>query len=87
MELLNSRFNDKIQTDLELSIVEKEDGIEIGQPEFYETFLYKIDVVGNDVNVSKSEHYVDDVNSLALDGIINSIIHEYIGDDNIETIN
>jgi hypothetical protein len=85
-ESVNPRFADKLKTDLSLLITETADGIEIGQPGFYETYLYKIKVVGSEVHVGKSEHYVDDVNSLALEDIIDDIITQYLGINYIETI-
>jgi len=60
--------------------------IEIGQPEYYESFLYKMIVTGSDIQLIKSEHYVDDVYNLALEDIVLSLIKSYLGEDNIEMI-
>lgn len=64
----------------------EDNNIEIGQPDLYESFLYKLLVNGNDMQLIKSEHYVDDVYNLALEDIVLSLIESYIGEDNIETI-
>ena len=85
-ERLNTLFKNKIQKDVTMQITEHGNIIEIGQPEFYESFLYKIIVTGNDVQLIKSEHYVDDVYNLALEDIVLSLIESYIGQENIETI-
>lgn len=70
-----------------MHITQTEGGtIEIGQPDFYESFLYKIVVNGSDIQLIKSEHYVDDVYNLALEDIVLSLIESYIGEENIETI-
>jgi hypothetical protein len=86
-ELINPRFKNKVKSgSLELLITNTSDGIEIGQPQYYDGYLYKVKISGNEVLVKKSEHYVDDVNSLALEDIIDNIIVEYLGVNHIETI-
>lgn len=86
-ERLNTLFKNKIQKDITMQITEPGDNtIEIGQPDFYESFLYKIIINGSDVQLIKSEHYVDDVYNLALEDIVLSLIESYIGHENIETI-
>jgi len=86
-ERLNTLFKNKIQKDVIMQVTQTEDNtIEIGQPDFYESFLYKIVINGSDVQLVKSEHYVDDVYNLALEDIVLSLIESYIGQDNIETI-
>ncbi len=83
---LNPLFQDKIQKDVNLRVTHNENVIEIGQPDLYQTFLYQIVVDGADIRVIKSEHYVDDVYSLALDDLISGIIAGYVGPNNIEYI-
>ncbi len=85
-EHVPERFSDKIKKELQLTITETAEGIEIGIPEFYETYLYKIKVVGSEVHAAKSEHYIDDVNNLALEDIIDETIVDYLGVNHIETI-
>jgi len=60
--------------------------IEIGQPDFYDSFLYKMMINGSDIQLIKSEHYVDDVYNLALEDIVLSLIESYIGEEHIEAI-
>jgi flavorubredoxin len=83
---VDQKFADKVKSDIKLAITESDHGIEIGQPHIYETYLYMIKIKGSDVLVSKSEHYIDDIYSLALEDIIDSIIVEYLGVKHIETI-
>lgn len=85
-ETLESRFDNKIKNGLKLGITETTEGIEIDVPGYYETFLYKIKIIGPEIHVSKSEHYIDDVNSLALEDLIDNIIVEYLGSGHIETV-
>ncbi len=86
-ERLNPLFKNKIQKDITMHITRPGDNtIEIGQPDFYESFLYKIMINGSDIQLIKSEHYVDDVYNLALEDIVLSLIESYIGEENIETI-
>jgi len=86
-ERLNTLFKSKIQKDVMMHIIQTEDNtIEIGQPDFYDSFLYKIIINDNDIQLVKSEHYVDDVYNLALEDIVLSLIESYISEDNIETI-
>lgn len=82
---LPAKFNDKIkaQGGTNLNVVENGNSIEIWLPAPYEDYLYKIDVDGNDVSVSKSEHYTDDVNSLAMEDVLMDIVVATIGEKNI----
>lgn len=86
VKLADQKFKEHIKTKEHLYITEKEDGIEIGIPEIYETYLYKIDVKGSNVSINKSEHYTDDINSLTLENVINDIVLNYIGEANIDGI-
>jgi hypothetical protein len=85
-ETVNEKFADKTKSNVKLTITETDQSIEIGQPDFYKTYLYKIQINGSDVLVGKSEHYIDDIYCLALEDIIDNIIVEYLGINHIETI-
>lgn len=80
---LPSAFDEKINTLAQLRIIEKGDLIEIWLPAPYEEYLYKININGSEVSVSKSEHYTDDVNSLALEDVLIATIIDFIGKENI----
>ncbi|MEO6523059.1 MAG: hypothetical protein ABIN91_15360 [Mucilaginibacter sp.] len=79
-------FDGKINTLAQLNILEKENNIEIWLPAPYQDYLYKIEIDGVNVNISKSEHYTDDVNSLAMEDVLMDIIIDFIGKENIEAI-
>jgi hypothetical protein len=83
---LPAKFNSKMQPHTNLNIIENGNSIEIWLPEPYEDYLYKIDVNGPDISVSKSEHYTDDVNSLAMEDVLTDIILEFIGKKNVAVV-
>ncbi|MBS1529687.1 MAG: hypothetical protein JSU01_05240 [Bacteroidetes bacterium] len=47
--------------------------IEISEPTLY-GFLYKIEVNGSELDITRSEHWTDDVNSLTVESILNELI-------------
>ncbi|RKR84227.1 hypothetical protein BDD43_4457 [Mucilaginibacter gracilis] len=83
---LPAKFNNKMYGGTNLNIVESGNSIEIWLPLPYEQYLYKIDVDGSDVNISKSEHYTDDANSLAMEDVLTDIVIAFIGKENIENL-
>ncbi|WP_448698491.1 hypothetical protein ACFGVR_16735 [Mucilaginibacter sp. AW1-3] len=86
-ERLNELFEAKIQKDVAMQVTQTDySTVEIGHPKYYESFLYKMIVKGSDIQLIKSEHYVDDVYNLALEDIVLTLIEKYIGQDNLETI-
>ncbi|OCX53126.1 hypothetical protein BEL04_02085 [Mucilaginibacter sp. PPCGB 2223] len=86
-EHLNDLFKAKIQKDIAMQItLTGEHTIEIGQPQFYDSFLYKMIVKGDELQLIKSEHYVDDVYNLALEDIVLNLIESYIGQENIVSV-
>lgn len=85
-ELLPAKFNSKVNKDHTINIVEKSNAIEIGLPAPYEEYLYLVEVDGNNLRISKSEHYTDDVNSLAMEDVLTDIVIAFIGKENIQAI-
>jgi hypothetical protein len=60
--------------------VEKhENNIDISLPELYDDILYHIEADGENLNITRSEHYTDDVNSLALESAMNELFDELSG--------
>lgn len=54
--------------------------IDITQPDLYGTdILYHIELEGQDLHITRSEHYVDDVNSLTLESILNELFKDVSG--------
>lgn len=78
---LNTIFRQQRQVDFDLTIEKNGNAIEISQPELYEGVLFKIEVKGSELHITRNEHYVDDVNSLALESILFGL-YEDLSDQN-----
>jgi hypothetical protein len=77
---LNPLFHEQKQSDMSFTIEEKNGAVEISQPETYEGFLFRIEPDGIHLNITRSEHYVDDVNSITVESILNALFEELSGD-------
>lgn len=54
--------------------------IDIYQPELYDgDILYRIEVKGEELHITRSEHYTDDVNSLTVESILNELFKDASG--------
>jgi hypothetical protein len=83
---LNPLFHQQKQSDINF-ITEINDGaVEISQPEIYEGFLFRIEIKGTELHITRSEHYVDDVNSLTLESILNSLFEELAKDGKVTLV-
>ncbi len=79
-ENLNKFFTEQRQTDLTLDVIKQGETIRIEQPQVYEGFLFKLTAEQpNQLKVEKSEHYVDDVNALTLESILDGIFVKILG--------
>jgi hypothetical protein len=70
------------QRHIEMHFVVKGEGkiIEISQPDIYgEDILYHIEIKGTELHITRSEHYVDDVNSLTVESILNELFKDISG--------
>ena len=77
---LNPTFQQQRQTDMSFKIEYTGSFIEVHQPQYYEGFLFRIEPKGNLVHITRSEHYVDDVNSLTLESVLHTLFGEFSGD-------
>jgi hypothetical protein len=77
---LNAMFREQRQVDFDLTIEKNSNAIEISQPEMYEGVLFKLEVKGSELHITRNEHYVNDVNSLTIESILN-ILYEDLTDD------
>lgn len=77
---LNPLFHEQKQSDMSFNIEEKNGVVEIWQPEVYEGFLFRIEPHGTELHITRSEHYVDDINSITIESILNSLFEELSGD-------
>ncbi|RYZ95814.1 MAG: hypothetical protein EOP47_25070 [Sphingobacteriaceae bacterium] len=76
---LNPMFQQRRQQDISLDIVKNGDTIEILQPELYEGYLFRLIGVSNNLEVHESEHYVDDINALTINSILDELFVEHLG--------
>jgi hypothetical protein len=77
---LNPLFKERRQTSIDFKIEKEGNTIKILQPELYPgDILYKIEVDGINLNITRSEHYVDDVNSLTVESILNDLFNDVSG--------
>jgi hypothetical protein len=83
---LNPLFHEHKQSDMSFKIEEKDGAIEIWQPETYEGFLFRIQPDGINLNITRSEHYVDDVNSITVESILNALFEELAKDGNVTLV-
>ena len=73
---LNPLFKEQRKTDLQFNVARSGNIIEITQPELYPgDVLYKIEIDRANLNITRSEHYVDDVNSLTIESILNDLFN------------
>lgn len=72
-EKLNRLFAEARQKAIQFLIIREGDTITISQPEMYEQYLFKLTGIGNELHIAKSEHYVDDVNLLTLQSLLETL--------------
>jgi hypothetical protein len=60
--------------------------IEIHQRALYEGFLYRIEIAGHELHITRNEHYVDDVNSLTVESILNEIFSGLSGGGKVNLV-
>jgi len=76
---LDSLFESQRQTKIHFTNQITDGAVEIYQPELYEGFLFRIEINGPELHITRSEHYVDDVNSLTVESILNKIFEDSAG--------
>jgi hypothetical protein len=79
-ERLNPLFHAQRQSNISFIISNTPNGIEIMQPELYEGVLFNIAVHYDELHITRNEHYVDDVNSITIESILNSLFKDISGD-------
>jgi len=73
---LNPLFKEQRQTEVDFLTQINNGIVEISQPELYDGVLFSIEVKGHELHITRSEHYVDDVNSLTIESILNELIKD-----------
>ncbi|WP_184550527.1 hypothetical protein [Mucilaginibacter sp. FT3.2] len=76
---LNPLFEERRQSDIKFTVSGKDDVLEISQPDLYEGVLFSLEVVGHELHITRNEHYVDDVNSLTIESILNDLFADVAG--------
>ena len=77
---LNPLFREQRQEDINFIIEKNDNAVEISYPPLYEGVLFKLEVKGSELHITRNEHYVDDVNSLTVESILNSLFED-LSDD------
>jgi len=80
---LNPLFQQQKQSDISFNIENKDGAVEISQPELYDGFLFRIEPEESQLMITRSEHYVDDINSITVESILNSLFEELSGDKGV----
>jgi hypothetical protein len=76
---LNQLFHERRQVELHFTISGQNDVIGISQPDLYDGVLFKLEIVGHKLHITRNEHYVDDVNSLTIESILNDLFADVAG--------
>ena len=83
---LNPLFHERRQSDLDFIVGGQNDTIEISQPELYDGILFSLTLHGSELQIIRSEHYVDDVNSLTIESILNDLFKDLAGDNGTDLV-
>ena len=76
---LNTVFQKYKPTSYKFDVVQNGGSIDILMPELYEEVLYHIEPKEDKLYITRSEHYVDDVNSLTLESALNELFEDLSG--------
>jgi hypothetical protein len=79
-EKLNTLFHKQRQSELNFTVERKGETIEISLPAVYDGVLFSIIINGHELWITRNEHYVDDVNSLTVESILNDLFSNIAGD-------
>jgi hypothetical protein len=76
---INPLFKKQRQQEVNFIITKNGDAIDIAEPELYDDVLYHIEIKNDQLHITRNEHYTDDVNSLTLESILNSMFENISG--------
>jgi hypothetical protein len=77
---LNPLFWEQRQQRIVFQVIKNGDAVEILAEQLYEGALFHIEVKGLQLLITRNEHYVDDVNSLTIESILNSLFEDLTDD-------
>lgn len=83
---INPLFNKHKPTIFKYNVDKTGNSIDITQPELYEGVLYHIELDNDKLIITRSEHYVDDVNSLTLESVMNELFNDLSGKDGTDLV-
>lgn len=83
---VDALFHEHTQSNLNFVVEQKGEGVELSEPEHYEGFLFRLEPHALELWITRSEHYVDDVNSLALESVLNQLIEDLSGDKGVKMV-
>ena len=75
---LDKRFAEQRQVNMHFEVSGEGNVIEVSEPEQY-GFLYKMELKGSEMDMTRSEHWTDDVNSLTVESILNELFKDAAG--------
>lgn len=76
---INPLFKKQRMEDIQFVITKVGNIIEIAEREIYHAILFHIEVIGDKLQITRNENYVDDVNSITLESIMNSMFEDISG--------
>ena len=85
-ERLNPLFKEQRQSDITFTIINTPAGIEISQPDLYDGVLFTIAVQNDELWITRNEHYVDDVNNITIESILNSLFDDVSGREGTDLV-
>lgn len=83
---VNPLFKKQRLEDINFEITKVGNVIEIAERDIYHAILYRIEVEGEELDITRNEHYTDDVNSLALESILNSMFENVSGNQGTDLV-
>jgi hypothetical protein len=78
---LNVLFKEQRKQTIFFDVYKKDDAVEIAQSQLYEGPLFHLEIKGTELWITRNEHYVDDVNSLTIESILNSLFEDLTNDE------
>jgi hypothetical protein len=79
-EKLNPQFQQQRESDISFNIENAGTFVEINQPALYEGYLFRIAIQETKLLIMRRADYIDDVNVLTIESILNGLFEELAGD-------
>lgn len=79
-EKLNLQFQQQRESDISFIIENAGTFVEINQPALYEGYLFRIAIQETKLLIMRRADYIDDVNVLTIESVLNGLFEELAGD-------